>query len=93
MEVTKTQASEAKQYKANPKCKGGFLPNLSSKGPYNNCPAEMPIKKLDKESETSAIVVFRSLAMAGKPGKYISMEKGPRAVRVPRMRIRNTYLF
>src|ERR1700754_3283865 len=47
----------------------------------------MPIKKLDRESVTSATVVFRDAAMAGKPGRYMSMEKGPMAESNPRIRI------
>lgn len=53
----------------------------------------MPMKKLDKESETSATVVPRSWAMAGKPGRYMSMEKGPRAVSVPKIRMREMYFL
>ncbi len=37
----------------------------------------MPIKKLESESDTLEIVVFRLLAIAGKPGRYISTENGP----------------
>jgi hypothetical protein len=48
----------------------------------------MPIKKLDSDSITCAIVVFNPLAISGKAGKYISMEKGPMAVSMPRMRMR-----
>src|SRR5690349_12846793 len=47
----------------------------------------MPIKKLDKDSVTFATVVCRSFAMSGKPGRYMSMEKGPMAESTPRMRI------
>src|SRR5882757_7228363 len=47
----------------------------------------MPIKKLDRESVTSATVVFRDAAMAGKPGRYMSMEKGPMAESNPRIRM------
>jgi len=31
--------------------------------------------------------------MAGKPGKYMSIENGPSAVRLPNMRIRKKYVF
>jgi hypothetical protein len=48
----------------------------------------MPIKKLDSESATWAAVVCKLRAMAGKPGKYISIENGPKAVSAPKMRIR-----
>ena len=62
----------------------GFLrPYLSSKGPYSNCPAASPTKKLDSDSETCAVVVWNDLAIAGKPGRYISIENGPRAVSAP----------
>ena len=72
---------------------GLFLPNLSSNGPYNNCPTEMPIKKLERESATRATVVCRSAAIAGNPGKYISIEKGPIAESIPSITIiKNLFL-
>ena len=72
-------------YNTSPTYKGFFLPNLSSKGPYNNWPAASPVKKLDKESETCAVVVWNDFAIAVKPGKYISIENGPSAVSEPSM--------
>ena len=51
----------------------------------------MPIKKLDSESAIFEIIVFKSFAIAGKPGRYMSMEKGARAVNDPRIRIRKKY--
>jgi hypothetical protein len=68
--------------------KGFFLPKRSSNGPYNNCPTEIPIKKLDSESVTCATVVCRFFAISGNAGKYISMENGPIAVSIPSIRIR-----
>lgn len=53
----------------------------------------MPIKKLDSERETCATVVFRSLAIAGKPGKYISIENGPIAESIPNTSIRKNLLL
>ena len=53
----------------------------------------MPIKKLDRESETWATVVWRWVAISGKPGKYISIEKGPMAVSSPKMRIVENFFF
>lgn len=50
------------------------------------------MKKLDKERETSAVVVFRSFAIAGKPGRYMSIENGPKAVRLPSISILVKYL-
>lgn len=72
---------------------GIFLPNLSSKGPYNNCPIETPMKKLETESDTFEIVVARSSAMAGKPGKYMSIENGPNADKSPNVRIAKNLCF
>lgn len=46
------------------------------------------MKKPDKESDTLGIVVFKSFAIASKPGRYISMEKGPRAANEPNTRMR-----
>jgi hypothetical protein len=68
--------------------KGFLRPNLSSRGPYKSCPTEIPIKKPDSDKETFATVVCRSFAMAGNPGRYISMEKGPSAVSDPNNKIR-----
>jgi len=48
----------------------------------------MPIKQLDRESMTRAIEVLRVLAIFGKAGRYMSMEKGPMAVNMPSMRMR-----
>ena len=45
------------------------------------------MKKLERESDTCATVVLRCAAIAGKPGKYISIEKGPMADKTPRIRI------
>jgi hypothetical protein len=53
----------------------------------------MPIKKLDSESETWATVVLRSLAIAGKPGKYISIENGPIADNIPKTSMRKNLLL
>ena len=52
----------------------------------------MPMKKLLSESDTLAAEVDRSLAMAGNPGRYMSIEKGVSAVRLPRISISETYL-
>ena len=50
------------------------------------------MKKLLSESETFAAEVERSLAIAGNPGRYMSIEKGVNAVRLPRISISETYL-
>jgi hypothetical protein len=88
IEVVKKHPIEVKIYRVNPIYKGFFRPNLSSNGPYNSCPTDMPIKKLDNESETCAVVVCNDLAIAGKPGRYISIENGPIAVSAPNIRTR-----
>lgn len=67
--------------------RGFFRPKRSSKGPYNICPADIPIKKLDRDNEIFETVVCKSAAIAGKPGRYMSMEKGPIAERSPNMSI------
>jgi hypothetical protein len=41
--------------------------------------------------DTLATVVFRSSAIPEKPGKYISIENGPSAVREPKIRINWKY--
>jgi hypothetical protein len=81
---------EEAMYTVNPMYKGFFLPKRSNNGPYNNWPAEIPIKNPVNDKDTWAMEVFRSLAIAGKPGRYISMEKGAKAVNVPKIRIRRT---
>ena len=67
--------------------KGFLRPNLSSRGPYNICPAEIPIKKLESDKEIFATVVCKSAAIAGKPGKYMSIENGPMADSRPNINI------
>ena len=51
------------------------------------------MKKLESESATFETVVSKSFAIAGKPGRYMSMEKGARAVRDPKIRIKRKYLL
>lgn len=63
--------------------KGFLRPYLSNRGPYNIWPNEIPIKKLESESEILATVVCRSAAIEGNAGKYISIEKGPIADKRP----------
>jgi hypothetical protein len=49
---------------------------------------DIPIKKDDKESITEATVVLSPLAMLGKAGRYISIDKGPIAANSPKINIR-----
>jgi hypothetical protein len=53
----------------------------------------MPMKKLDRERETRATVVWREAAMEGKPGKYISIENGPIADNSPKISITENLSF
>lgn len=92
-DVAKAQPIDANKYMVSPAYKGFLRPYLSSKGPYNNCPNEIPIKKLDSERETCATVVFKSAAIAGNPGKYISIEKGPMADIIPRITINKNFFL
>jgi hypothetical protein len=71
-----------------PTYNGFFLPYLSNRGPYISCPKEMPIKKEERESITEDTGVFKSFAMVGKAGKYISIESGPMELNNPRIRMR-----
>ena len=91
MLVVKAQAMEAKMNIKSPTYNGFLRPYLSNSGPYSNCPADMPMKKLDRDNATLAVVVCIYSAITGKPGKYISMVKGPSAVNEPRIRIREIY--
>lgn len=87
MSVTNKHDTDVKTNRAKPKNKGFFLPNLSNNGPYNSCPAEIPIKKLANDNDTLDTSVFKSLAIALKPGKYISIEKGDNAASEPKINI------
>ena len=71
-----------------PMYNGFFLPNFSNRGPYTNCPTEMPIKKLDNDNITCSTDVYKLTAIAGNAGRYMSIENGPIAVSKPSMRIR-----
>jgi hypothetical protein len=82
------QATDEIAYIDNPRYKGVLRPYLSNKGPYNNCPKDIPIKKEDKESITEATVVFKPFAILGKAGKYMSIDKGPMADNKPKIRIK-----
>ena len=46
----------------------------------------MPIKKPLSDKDTLEAEVARSFAMAGNPGKYMSIENGVKAVRLPKIR-------
>ena len=48
----------------------------------------MPIKNEERDSITEDTGVFRSFAMVGKAGKYISIESGPMELNNPRIRMR-----
>lgn len=53
----------------------------------------MPIKKLESDSVTSEMVVFKLLAIAGNAGRYISIDKGPIAVSSPIIRMDLNFMF
>jgi hypothetical protein len=84
---------EASRYSTRPTYSGIFLPNLSSSGPQIIWPIHIPIKKLAKEYETMSTETLRSFAIAGKPGRYISMENGPIADKRPRINIMSDLFF
>ncbi|GEO11425.1 hypothetical protein SAE01_39210 [Segetibacter aerophilus] len=86
-EVAIVQPTEAMKYAVNPKYKGLFRPYRSSNGPYNICPNEIPMKKLESDNEIFATVVCRSAAIEGNPGRYISIENGPIADKRPNIKI------
>jgi len=48
----------------------------------------MPIKKVAKDKDTFGTSVFRSLAMALNPGRYISIENGASAAKLPSINIK-----
>ena len=87
-DIAVAQANEEIAYKLKPKYKGILRPNLSNKGPYNNCPMDIPIKKEDKDNVTVATVVFNPVAIDGNAGKYISIDKGPIADIKPNINIK-----
>ena len=53
----------------------------------------MPIKKLDSERVTAETELWRLLAIAGKAGRYMSIDSGPIAVSRPMMIITVVLLF
>ena len=87
-DIAVAQAIEEIVYKPKPKYKGVLRPYFSNNGPYNNCPNEIPTKKEDKDSITTATVVCKLLAMLGNAGKYISIDNGPIEVSKPKIRIK-----
>ena len=89
----KKQPTDAMMYTAKPAYKGGLRPKRSNNGPYNSCPPANPIKKLESESATFAVVVFNDRAMLGKPGKYMSIENGDNAVKAPNISTVKKYCF
>ena len=93
IDFTNMHPIDAIKYNIMPAYNGGLRPKRSSKGPYKNCPKQIPIKKLDRERPTRGMVVCKSFAMPGNPGKYISMENGPIADSRPRIRIVKNFCF
>ena len=87
------QPIDAIKYAQRPIYKGLLRPYLSSKGPYNIWPKEIPIKKLESDKEILATVVCKSAAIEGKPGRYMSIENGPIADKRPRIRINLNFFF
>jgi hypothetical protein len=55
--------------------------------------SEIPIKKLESESDTWPTVVCRSAAISANAGRYISMENGPMAVIIPNTSMVRNFLF
>lgn len=53
----------------------------------------MPIKNVANESETLGTSVFKSKAIALKPGKYISIENGASAAKQPSIKINKNLDF
>ena len=51
------------------------------------------MKKLESESETLETEVSRFAAISGKPGRYMSMEKGPTALNKPSVRSKTNLFF
>ncbi len=47
----------------------------------------MPIKNEDKDNITEETELFKLVAIAGKAGKYISIDKGPMEVSSPNIRM------
>lgn len=66
---------------------GFLLPYLSEIGPQNNCPIANPPRKVDRDICTLFISVFKSFAILGNAGKYMSIARGPSAVRLTSVKI------
>jgi len=93
IEGANVQPIEVMQYKNMPAYKGILRPYRSSNGPYNSWPIPIPIKKDDKERATLVTGIFIAFAISGKPGKYMSMEKGTIVVSGPNNKIMRLFLF
>lgn len=70
-----------------------FRPILSDIGPTNRLPNPKPIINKDKVSCAFAVVVLKSFFNSGSPGKNISIDKAPIAVKAPNIIINNGEFF
>lgn len=68
--------------------RSGFLrPEASEIGPANKLPNAKPTIKSEIVNCAFDAVVSKSFLILGKPGKNISIDKGPIAVSAPKMTI------
>src|SRR5690554_3186122 len=69
---------------------GGRRPVRSDIGPTTPCPSARPMKKTASVACTAPALAPRSLAIAGKAGRYMSMERGAKAISDPRITMKCT---
>ena len=81
------QASDARMCTPVPTMRGSRRPTMSDSGPMTSWPSARPTNVPASVSCTADDGVFRSSAMAGSAGRYMSMVSGPRAMSAPSTRI------
>ena len=69
--------------RASPQRSGGRRPRWSAREPNRSWLKARPAKKDGRVSSTAPAVVFRSWAIAGRAGRYMSREKGVRMEMAP----------
>lgn len=67
-------------------------PILSDKGPIKICPIARPIKQVVIVNWAKEAVVWSCFCISGSDEAYISSDKGPKADRVPRIKIIHIFL-
>ena len=83
-------SSDATVYSARPMSSGRLRPYVSLRGPLTSCPRASPMRHAVSVSCTSAGDAPSSVAICGRPGRYMSMDSGANADRAPTMSTSST---